>query len=390
MHHPHHHRPGSIISKQFWTEAGQALAPIGNLIGHSFERYAEDTWIGMNAAWDVTQKFAINAFGQASGFFLEEVLPVMKQLIKDMYAAAMELVAFLDWLFCGGQLCNLSADDWSSAFGNAFSWGGFSGLGATDFDFESCSNAILCIMCSVNWLMFEYVWPMWTLVAAVVGMIVEKCNVLGGVNPSIEFCFSITQGFTMPGALIVSSRSVSVGWALAITAYAEKQCYIFMCISAKWTIPFPTLMSTGSVDLNDVGFNICLCGSPSLDGFVNLWSLSGKLYILNPKTMTAATVTIQCGFFYIRYWFKFNAISVLVVGSVGEPELKSPIEITFGLSTAKVWVPLCVMSFVTKSCRMYFTGAEFNIGNQWDSYENSGGVSHGSSQGDTKGFQGYE
>jgi hypothetical protein len=326
---------------------------------------------------------------------MDELVPALKDIWRAMRDAAIEMAAFLEWLFTGGALCNIKAEDWDRALGNAFSWGGFSGIDATVPDFESITNSIMCILCSTNWLMFEYVWPLWNLCGAVIGMIVEKCKVLGGVNPTMEFCFALDWAIEPPNVLIVKEYSFSVGWALAVSAYFEKACYVFTCIGTKWTIPFPTLGSTGDMTVAGFSFNICLCGAPTKDGFVNMWQVSGKLYVINPKTMMSATIKMACGFFYVNYWFKFNAISVKVSAVIAEAKIKSPIECAVGLATYKVWVPFCVMARDTVSCRMYYTGVEFNIGNQWANYENSGGASHGhyggnDGDGSMKGFQGYE
>jgi len=322
-----------------------------------------------------------------------------------MLAAAVEVGAFIEWLFTGNSLCGIGAKEWKKAFGRAFSWGGFSGIDVTVATFESISNAIMCILCSAQWLYFEIVWPMWNVAGTVIGMIVEKCKVLGGGNPSIEFCFSLNWTIQRPSRIIQKAYSFSIGWCNAITSYYEKQCYVFICIGAKFSLPFPTAFYNADnetwfqknkqkIEEAAFSFNICLCGSPTKDGFVNLWMLHGRLKWVDPAG-GPKEMSIQCGFFYVRYWFRFNAISVKASAGPQDPdEIQEAKEITLGLSITKVWVPFCVMAHVTESCRMYYTGEEFNIGNQWDSYISNHGHLFGqdnkNGNDSMKGFRGYE
>lgn len=322
-------------------------------------------------------------FGVIDAGWWDVFVPAMVEFGDAFCAAFVEVYLFMEWLFVGGGICNITAKDWEQTLGNTWSVGGLEELGNLDkwHNVEEKTNDLLMIACSAYWMILEYCYLWLSFAIACIGMMIRKCKVLGGSNPSIETALSLSSTLTMgfaglPPIFIQVKPMISAGVAFCITSFAEKQCYIYFSIGVKYSVIFPPLEGY-KFDCCEMDMCLVINGYPTKDGYCNGWGIAGTLTCApfmcggNP---TPIHIEMRCVFFYRNYWFKFNSISLRCVISISLPYVKFAWSAEIGLTTMKIWVAVCVMARVAKTCRMFYTGEDPNYEKAWNNYQNDGFV----------------
>jgi len=323
-------------------------------------------------------------FGVLKTEVWDVLAPAMVSFGEWFVAAMVEVYTFLDWLFAGGHICNIRAEDWQQTMGNTLSVGGMKELGNLDQwnHVVEDTEKLLMIACSIYWMKLELSMLWLSFAVACIGMLIKKCEVLGGSNPSIEVAYSAgayAQGYPFapgfPQILIGLQASVYAGVSFCITSFSEKQCYIFFSCGLGISILMPPMTSANFG--TTVSAVLVINGYPTKDGWCNGWGFSGSFecfaYACGPNP-APITLKMCCTFFYRNYWFKFNSISTNVTFSTQAPNIQSPWQSSFGLTFSKIWVAICVMARVNKSCRQYYTGSEQTWEDAWNNYFNDGAI----------------
>lgn len=301
----------------------------------------------------------------------------MKKVYKDFKNALVEVGEFLVWIFTGGAVCDIKAADWIHCFKKMFSWQGFETVHKDMSDASDFQKSELQFqaVCAATWLLLEYIFlfnPL-TYLVPIIGMLTEKCRVLGDMNPCIDLSFFVSLGVNWGKGAFQNSASVSAGMAWGITAYAEKYCYCYMAVCYGWSFVLPCKPLNVAVSVS-VSMNCVFNGSPVLGGYCNCWSISGAIQDLDGWPDRE----LSGNFFYTNYWFKFNAFSTTVHSETESQSLVgAPASyLDVGSSTSKIWVAICMMSFVAESCQYYQTGEQVDMDKQWKQYRNNG-LTHG-------------